>query len=267
MPADEIKRIPLLFNEPTEESIDSPLDRRSETYRHIAQKFKTEHPLPAQQKQKIMTIPNILTFARLIFVPVLIGMWEWNTKYAPLWCSIVFITASLTDWADGYLARKLKITTTFGAFLDPVADKVMVSTTLILLVTSPPLPISRGAMVLPSIIMICREITMSALREWAAAAGGAAQKAVKVNSFGKWKTAFQMVAMSVLLVVRQPLKDLQFLFPASLAYLADGPYFLYLSEVAFVFLWLATALAVWSLGIYMSNVWTHFLYPQQKKAE
>ena len=145
--------------------------------------------------------------------------------------------ASLTDWADGQLARMLGLVSQFGAFLDPgeravcslageahpksvsmclvlcmsvrgplhvacptlrrcvaVADKVMVATALVLLATSPPRPITVHAMALPVAIMISREITMSALREWAAASSEAAHKAVKVNSFGKWKTAFQASA-------------------------------------------------------------------------
>mmetsp|Transcript_15788 Transcript_15788/g.34099 ORF Transcript_15788/g.34099 Transcript_15788/m.34099 type:complete len:267 (+) Transcript_15788:109-909(+) len=257
---EEIKRIPLLLVS-KEESIDSPLDRRSEAYRHIAQKIVTTKPVPPV-RQPIMTIPNILTFFRLLLVPVLLLLWEIEWRYTPILCAVVFILASLTDWLDGMLARKLKIATVFGAFLDPVADKIMVSTALVLLTITPPPPITTRLMALPVIIMICREVTMSALREWAAAAGGAAHKAVKVNSFGKWKTALQMVSMSILLVARQPISDYAAWLPP---FITEGPAMLHIARAAFICLWAATALAVWSVAVYMANVWTHFIYPQVKQ--
>mmetsp|Transcript_13841 Transcript_13841/g.24245 ORF Transcript_13841/g.24245 Transcript_13841/m.24245 type:complete len:140 (+) Transcript_13841:1-420(+) len=135
----------------------------------------------------------------------------------------------------------------------------MVCTALILLTISPPQPITSRSMTLPVCLMISREITMSALREWAAAAGGAAHKAVKVNSYGKWKTALQMVSMSALLVLRQPHADL-----LRLPFVEDfmnTNRMLTLTLTAFWAMWLATALALWSLYIYMSSVWTHFIYP------
>jgi CDP-diacylglycerol--glycerol-3-phosphate 3-phosphatidyltransferase len=244
-----IQLIPLL-GKSEKESLDSPLDRRSEAYRHAAQTV-------AKAPEIILNVPNILTFARLLFVPVLLVMWEWQWTWSPISCAVVFILASLTDWLDGYLARQLKLATVFGAFLDPVADKIMVSTALILLTVSPPYPLSSTTMVPPVVIMICREVTMSALREWAASAGGAAHKAVKVNSLGKWKTALQMVAMSALLVARQP----EVLKMGIIA----GPHLLErVVWISFSILWAATAMAVWSLATYMANVWTHFIYPPSK---
>ncbi|GAX83858.1 hypothetical protein CEUSTIGMA_g11283.t1 [Chlamydomonas eustigma] len=245
-----IQLIPLL-RKSDKESLDSPLDRRSEAYRHAAQTV-------AKAPERILNIPNLLTFARLLFVPVLLAMWEWQWRWSPITCAVVFILASLTDWLDGYLARQLKLATVFGAFLDPVADKIMVSTALILLTVSPPSPLSSAIMVPPVVIMICREVTMSALREWAASAGGAAHKAVKVNSLGKWKTALQMVAMSALLVARQP-EALQ------LGIIAEQPLLLgRVVWISFWVLWAATAMAVWSLATYMANVWSHFIYPPTK---
>jgi len=262
---EEIPRIPLLLPQPNMESIISPLDRRSEAYRHAAAEVATKHPPPpALRRQPIMTLPNVLTFIRLIMVPVMLALWEVPWRYSPVVCAIMFIGASLTDWLDGYLARRLKITTVFGAFLDPVADKIMVCTALILLTTSPPPPIPTRIMVLPVAIMVCREITMSSLREWAAAAGGSAQKAVKVNSLGKWKTALQMVAMSVLLVVRQPAADMGYLLPP---FLVGTRQFDLLAMGAYVCLWAATVLAMWSLAIYMSNVWVHFVMVPHKEKE
>jgi CDP-diacylglycerol---glycerol-3-phosphate 3-phosphatidyltransferase len=149
---------------------------------------------------------------------------------------------------------QLKIASAFGAFLDPVADKIMVSTALVLLATEPPPPVSHPAMLFPVTLMIAREITMSSLREWAAVSGSGAHKAVKVNPLGKWKTALQMVAMSLLLVFRNGdhlLGDEEWVVVAlQRAILA-----------AFFTLWVATALALLSLANYMSQVWHFFIYP------
>jgi hypothetical protein len=84
-----------------QESLDSPLDRRSEAYRHAAQTM-------AKTPERIMNLPNVLTFIRLLLVPVLIALWEGQWKYSPLICAVVFILASLTDWLDGYLAREVR---------------------------------------------------------------------------------------------------------------------------------------------------------------
>ncbi|KXZ50063.1 hypothetical protein GPECTOR_18g42 [Gonium pectorale] len=249
----DIPIVPLLGVQKPAESLVSPIDRRSDFYRHAA--LVVPHkPVP----QPLMTIPNVLTFFRLLLVPVLLAVWELRYKLTPTICAVIFIAASVTDYFDGYLARKLKIATVFGAFLDPVADKIMVATTLVLLAVSPPAPWSPQYMTAPVVLIICREITMSALREWAAAAGGGASKAVKVNTLGKWKTALQMVSMSVLLVVRQDIGDL---FP----HRADSRIFLDISRLAFVGLWAGTVLGLWSLAIYFANVWVHFIYPEAKK--
>lgn len=85
----------------------SPLDRRSEAYRHIAAEAATHHPPPVR-RQSLLTLPNILTFMRLIMVPVIIWLWESSWRYAPITAAVVFIAASLTDWLDGYLARKVR---------------------------------------------------------------------------------------------------------------------------------------------------------------
>ncbi|GFR48704.1 hypothetical protein Agub_g10660 [Astrephomene gubernaculifera] len=249
----DIPIVPLIGVQKPAESLVSPIDRRSDFYRHAA--LVVPHPPVAQP---LMTLPNILTFFRLLLVPVLLGVWELSHRLTPSLCAVIFIAASVTDYFDGYLARKLKIATVFGAFLDPVADKIMVATALVLLAVSPPPPWTPALMTAPVVLIICREITMSALREWAAAAGGGASKAVKVNTLGKWKTALQMVSMSVLLVVRQPIGDL-------LADRADSTLFLSLSRGAYVGLWGGVVLGLWSLAIYFANVWVHFVYPEVKK--
>ncbi|KAL0896726.1 hypothetical protein Bca101_080687 [Brassica carinata] len=165
----------------------------------------------------------------------------------------VFVAAAVTDWLDGYLARKVAILTVrgsctfqmklgsaFGAFLDPVADKLMVAATLILLCTKPidvavlgPVP---WLLTVPSIAIIGREITMSAVREWAASQNGKLLEAVAVNNLGKWKTATQMTALTILLASRD----------SSVGWLvASGAGLLYVSA----------GLSVWSLAVYMRKIW------------
>eukprot|EP00879_Flechtneria_rotunda_P027816 GHRR01029818.1.p1 GENE.GHRR01029818.1~~GHRR01029818.1.p1 ORF type:complete len:325 (+),score=94.82 GHRR01029818.1:358-1332(+) len=161
------------------------------------------------KESTVLTVPTILTLARVAAIPALIAAWFWPDPAATALVTGLFIAASVTDWLDGYLARKLNAYSAFGAFLDPVADKLMVATVLVLLCTQPltagPLagnswavpvatltPTVSHPVVLLSAVIIGREITMSALREWAATLGPAARAAVAVNSLGKWKTATQV---------------------------------------------------------------------------
>lgn len=200
-----IKPVPLL-RVSTEEDLASPIDRRSDYYRRQAsllQKTKTGKAASTEQlPELLLTLPNILTLLRLFLVPVLLVVWFIPYEFSAFVGAIVFIIASLTDYADGVLARKLELTSAFGSFLDPVADKVMVSTALILLAVTPPHPITHFQMIVPVTVMIAREITMSALREWAAVCGPSVHSSVKVGTLGKWKTAIQMIAMSGLLLLR-----------------------------------------------------------------
>ncbi|KAI3426843.1 hypothetical protein D9Q98_006789 [Chlorella vulgaris] len=248
----EIPRVPL-FRISSKECLDSPIDRRSDFYRQQAllQQFQRGKLKP----QPLWTPPNVCTFARVALVPVFVLLWHTTHDYASVATASVFITAALTDWLDGYLARRLKMSSAFGAFLDPVADKIMVSTALVLLATAPPAPISQLGMAVPVCLVIAREITMSALREWAAASGSGAHGAVKVNSLGKWKTALQMISMSALLVLRNA------------DHLLDTPtqdfveWHHFLTWCSWLMLWLATGLALCSLANYMANVWHFFRYP------
>lgn len=253
-----IKRVPL-FRVSTEEDLASPIDRRSLYYRQQAYDLAHKQgQLDIDAPPKIFTLPTLLTLLRVALVPVLVACWYGAHQHAPVATAAVFITAAITDWLDGYLARRLALTSAFGAFLDPVADKVMVSTALILLATQPPPPISIASMSVPVSLIIAREITMSSLREWAAASGGDAHKAVKVSSLGKWKTALQMTAMSLLLVLRNDhlIGNSDFvvmwLHRATLA--------------CFAMLWGGTLLAVWSLARYMENVWEYFAHAHHGKA-
>eukprot|EP00775_Hariotina_reticulata_P008210 gene8210-8401_t len=255
-----IGSIPLLGVLPNEESFDSPYDRRSEVYRHLVYEHMKEHPEIAKP-QSICNVPNLLTFLRLVLVPVVMLLWYASSPAAPLLAAVLFVTASVTDWLDGYIARKWEIVTAFGAFLDPVADKIMVTSVLVLMSMDPPEAISRAQMSVPVILICCREVTMSALREWAAAAGGAAHKAVKVNSLGKWKTALQMTSMSVLLFCKDVTGRVEAIFTGMSLSVHQVAY------VSWLLLWVAALLAVWSLSIYFANVWTHFVAPPQTRAK
>ena len=140
-----------------------------------------------------MNIPNVLTLMRVALIPVFILLFCLPFSWSYWAASAIFAFASFTDWLDGYLARRLNQSTPFGAFLDPVADKLLVAVALVLLVAEH----TNLWLTLPAIIIICREIMVSALREWMAEIGERAQ--VAVSSIGKWKTAAQMVALIILL--------------------------------------------------------------------
>jgi len=140
-----------------------------------------------------MNIPNILTLMRVALIPVLVLLFLLPFKWSYLAASAVFTLASVTDWLDGYLARKLEQSTPLGAFLDPVADKLLVATALVLLAQQH----HNLYLTLPALIIICREIVVSALREWMAELGKRSK--VAVSSLGKWKTAAQMLALIILL--------------------------------------------------------------------
>ena len=144
----------------------------------------------------VFNTPNLVTLSRIVLIPLIIGLYylpeEWLSYHAKnIAATVVFILAALTDWLDGYLARRLNQTSAFGAFLDPVADKLIVVGALIAL-----LYLNRVDM-LVALIIIGREIAISALREWMAKVGQA--KSVAVAFIGKLKTVFQMVAIPLLL--------------------------------------------------------------------
>jgi CDP-diacylglycerol--glycerol-3-phosphate 3-phosphatidyltransferase len=145
-----------------------------------------------------INLPTWLTLFRVLLLPVMVIVFYLPFRGANLTAAVVFVLAGVTDWLDGYLARRLKLTSAFGAFLDPVADKLMVAVTLFLLVQS-----HRGGwqgilMAVTASVIVGREISVSALREWMAEIG--ARSKVKVAFLGKLKTAMQMVALVVLLL-------------------------------------------------------------------
>ncbi|WP_253306563.1 CDP-diacylglycerol--glycerol-3-phosphate 3-phosphatidyltransferase [unidentified bacterial endosymbiont] len=138
-------------------------------------------------------IPTLLTLFRIGLIPFFVLFFYLPVIWAPLACTLLFILAALTDWCDGFLARRWQQTTPFGAFLDPVADKVMVAAAMVLVAVH----YHTWWITLPSITMIIREIIISALREWMAELGK--RRTVAVTWIGKIKTATQMVALVLLL--------------------------------------------------------------------
>jgi len=187
-------------------------------------------------------IPILLTWLRIILIPLMIAVYYVPSGWMlgvgrDLAATVIFVAAAITDWLDGYLARRWNETSAFGAFLDPVADKLMVAAALIVLVQ-----LDRVDAILASII-IGREITISALREWMAQIG--AHKSVAVSMIGKIKTTAQMVAIPMVLY-HAPIGslDMQFL----------GTWLMYVAAV----------LTLWSMAYYMRMAWPH-LAEQDKK--
>ncbi len=173
-----------------------------------------------------INIPNLLTFARIVLLPVILIIFYLPYSWArPLSCAI-FLMAAITDWLDGYLARKWEIESAFGAFLDPVADKLMVACVLILLVEDA----STWLLTVPAIVIIGREITISALREWMASVGSRAK--VAVSYLGKIKTTAQITALAMLLF-------------------QDDLLGLPIYNIGMVCLYLAAVLTIWSMVDYL----------------
>ncbi len=177
------------------------------------------------------TIPTLLTLTRIAAIPLITGLFYLPIDNAlrNLLATVMFVVFALTDWLDGYLARKLNQTSAFGAFLDPVADKFLVCASLLVLV-------HLGRVdVLVSLIIIGREIAISALREWMAQIG--AKRSVAVHMLGKLKTTMQMVAIPFLLY--------------------DGVLFGVIDTAAwgFVLIWIAGILTVWSMVYYLQKAW------------
>jgi CDP-diacylglycerol--glycerol-3-phosphate 3-phosphatidyltransferase len=177
-----------------------------------------------------LNFATILTLARIVLIPVLVVLffmpWSWAEQAA----SMVFMAAALTDWLDGWVARRYNQESGFGAFLDPVADKLMVAVTLVLLVQADP----KWWIAVMAAIIIGREISISALREWMAELGQRTR--IRVGSLGKIKTIVQMTALTMLLW-RDPL----FSIP--------------IYELGLILLVAAAVLTLWSMGQYLRAAW------------
>lgn len=141
----------------------------------------------------MLNLPNLLSLLRVLLIPVLVILYFVPSPNATIWATIIFVLAGITDWLDGYLARRMNLTSPFGAFIDPVADKLIVVVALLLILYKSPV----WFILLPVIVIVFREITISALREWMAEIG--ARHVVQVSSVGKWKTTFQMIAIGCLI--------------------------------------------------------------------
>jgi len=174
-------------------------------------------------------IPTLLTFTRiaLTFLIVIIFYLPW--EYSNIACMVIFSIAGFTDWLDGHLARKMGQHTNFGAFLDPVADKLLVVLTLVIIIETE----SSIFMTIPAAIIIGRELVISALREWMASSGQ--RDVVAVSNLGKWKTGTQMVAIGCLLF-------------------SDDLLFLPVSTLGYVLLYIAAVITVVSMYQYLSAV-------------
>ena len=143
-----------------------------------------------------MNTPNLLTFIRIVFIPIFVVIYYLPFPWAHLVAAIIFALAAITDWLDGYLARNLKQGTKFGAFLDPVADKLLVAVALVLVSAE----VGRAYLAIPAAIIVGREIVISGLREWMAEIGK--RTSMAVTWVAKIKTTMQMIALLLLLLYK-----------------------------------------------------------------
>ncbi len=174
---------------------------------------------------KFLNVPNTLTILRISLIPIFVITFYLPWKCHYIFSTVVFILASLTDYLDGYLARKLQQESAFGTFLDPVADKLIIAVALVLLVEEH----ATRWFSIPAAVIVCREIVISALREWMAEVGRRTH--VAVSWLGKLKTSLQMVAITMLLAV--------------------PPDYSKIMLVAYGCLYLAVLLTIWSMLIYL----------------
>lgn len=187
---------------------------------------------------KILNIPNILTLSRIALIPVFLLIAYWppaigiaghsGSLLRHIVLASLFALAAITDWLDGYLARVMNQSSAFGRFLDPVADKLMVAASLVVLVQWQP----NIYMAFAAIVIISREITVSALREWMAELGNRAS--VAVSMVGKLKTTFQLISITVFLLNIDKL-----------------------AIVSYSLLYIAVLLTLWSMMIYLKAAWPY----------
>lgn len=185
----------------------------------------------------MLNVPNSLTLLRIILIPVFVVVYYLPVAGSHIAASLIFALAALTDLLDGYLARRLGQISRLGAFLDPVADKLMVAVVLILLVESDPTP----WLALPAAVIVGREIAVSALREWMAGLG--ARSRVAVSIYGKIKTIAQMIAL-LLLILREPVFGLP------------------IYQIGMILLYIAAALTLISMFHYLVSAWPRLSEPR-----
>lgn len=177
-----------------------------------------------------LNLPLFLTMLRVAVIPVVLALFYLPIPYARQIATVLYAAAAITDWLDGYLARRWGQTTRFGAFLDPVADKLLVALCLVMLLRDEP----GGLLAVIVAIIIGREITISALREWMAELGQ--RTSVAVSWIGKWKTGFQMTAIGMM-IWRVPTFGV--------------PWY----ELGYGLLLVAAALTIWSMANYLRAAW------------
>ena len=197
---------------------------------------------------QMFTWPNILTLVRISIIPLLVILFYLPVSWAHLAAALIFAIASITDWLDGYLARYLKQSTKLGAFLDPVADKLMVSVALVLIVAQPTfqyvsttsaiVSVPNIFIAIPAAIIVAREIIVSALREWMSEIGK--RTSVAVSTMGKVKTTVQMLALIVLLY-------------------CDNATHVSLVLIGYILLYIAAILTVWSMLVYLRVAWKQLI--------
>lgn len=177
-----------------------------------------------------MTLANFFTCLRVLLIPLFMAVYYADFAGHHLAAAGIFVFASVTDWLDGYLARRMNQASRFGAFLDPVADKLLVTITLVMLAASYP----SAWYIIPAALMVAREVLVSALREWMAENGQ--RDAVAVGMVGKVKTTVQMLALTVLLATD----------PSGSSLIWGAGY---------VLIGMAAVLTWWSMGLYLRSAW------------
>lgn len=182
-----------------------------------------------------LNLPNLLTLLRIIIIPIFVLFFYLPFKWSHLACAFLFFIAGLTDWLDGFIARRYQLTSPLGEFLDPVADKLIVAVALVLLVAEHDFPY----LAIPAAIIVGREIVISALREWMAEIGKRAS--VAVSYVGKAKTLIQMFAIFLLLLYR------------------PGGLILW-GFLGYCFLYIAAILTLWSMVMYIKTAWPNLVF-------
>lgn len=192
----------------------------------------------------MINLPNILTLGRIVVLPFFVLVFYLPTLWGHTAAATIFLIAGITDWLDGYLARRLHQSTKLGAFLDPVADKIIVCIALVMIVGEPQfqflslhstvISIPIAALTIPAAIIVTREIIVSALREWMAELGK--RTSVAVSYLGKIKTTIQMLALIVLLYCDSTTPPL-------------------IVIAGYILLYIAAILTIWSMVIYIKAAW------------
>lgn len=181
----------------------------------------------------VNNLPNIITLFRLFCIPMVVLFFYLPLDHAHWIAAGLFVLAAFTDWLDGYVARTMNQDSRFGAFLDPVVDKIMVAVVLVLVVSEQ----GGWLIVLPAAVIIAREIIISALREWMAEIGK--RSSVAVNKIGKLKTFAQLLALTMLLIYSPKEGHSQWFF-----------------DLGAIFLYVATLLTLWSMVKYLQLAWS-----------